>query len=193
FDRATEESSTYFLSNDQLLIQTFTRLYDLQFLDRTASKPWVEDLIMKEMLFRLFSTEALLLLKTTFERSIEDDSIRKVVRYIRNNIDQKLTAAELSQIAGMGQTTFFKMFKKCSGKSPVDFILHERIRQAKIMIQKGRMNLQEIAYKSGFNSYEYFCSSFKKIEGRKPTEFKQEKLRLFRPGLNSSYPRFANT
>lgn len=170
-----EEDITYFLSNDQLLIRAFTRLFDIQSEDRSVCKPLAEDLLIKEVLYRVFSTEGLRLIKDNFEKSIGDDSIRKVISYINHNIDQKLTTQFLASMAGMGQTTFFKVFKRSTGQTPVEYMLGERIRQAKILIQKGRLNLQEIAYRCGFNSYEYFCMSFKKIEKMKPSEFKKRK------------------
>ena len=109
-----------------------------------------------------------------FEKSIEKDNIRRVISYIKRNIDQKLTTTSLAKIAGLGQTTFFKVFKECTSQSPIDYVMHERIRQAKILIQKNKLNLQEIAFQCGFNSYEYFCSIFKKIEQMKPSDFKRK-------------------
>ncbi|RFN57799.1 helix-turn-helix domain-containing protein [Marixanthomonas ophiurae] len=171
---SSAETTDYFISNDQLLIQAFMRLYDIQSQDHSDCKPLVEDLIIKEILYRLFNTQGIELLKNSFEKSIPDANIRKVTSYIRHNIGQKLTIESLTNMAGMGQTTFFKLFKESTGATPIEYILQERIRQAKIMIQKGRLNLQEIAFKSGFNSYEYFCSSFKKLENIKPSEFKKQ-------------------
>ena len=133
----------------------------------------VEELIIKELIIRLCSTEGMDLLKRNFEKPIDDEKIRKVITFIRNNISQKLTTASLLQVAGLGQTTFFKAFKKSTGQSPTDFILHERIKQAKMLIQIGRLSLLEIAFKCGFNSYEYFCSSFKRIEQIKPSELQK--------------------
>lgn len=170
---SSKQPNTYFISNDQLITKAFIRLYELQKQDRTACKPFVEELIIKEMLYRLFNTEGVDLLKSSFEKSISDDSIRKVISHIQLNIDQKLTAASLATLAGVGQTTFFKLFKRSTGLTPMEYILQERIRQAKIMIQKGKFNLKEVAFKCGFNSYEYFCSSFKKVEQLKPSEFKK--------------------
>lgn len=173
-----EEVLSYFLSNDQLLIRAFTRLYEIQSEDRSVCKPLAEELLIKEMLYRIFCTEGLQLIKDNFEKSIGDDSIRKVISYINHNIDQKLSTQFLASMAGMGQTTFFKVFKRSTGQTPVEYMLGERIRQAKILIRKGKLNLQEIAYRCGFNSYEYFCLSFKKIEKMKPTEFKKQKQAL---------------
>jgi len=176
YSKKMDKVGTSYFSNDQLLIQAFIRLYDLQFQDHSASKELVEDLIIKEMLFRVFCTEGLHLLKSNFEKSIEDNSIKRAIIYINDNINQKISVKTLAKVAGLGQTTFFKMFKQCIGQSPSDYILRERIRQAKVLIQKGKLSLQEIAFRCGFNSYEYFCSSFKRIENLKPTEYRTESV-----------------
>ena len=165
----------FFVSNDRLLIQAFTKLYELQSLDKSPSKILIEELVIKEMLFRLFNTECLQLIKSNFEQSIPDEKIRRVIRHIKSNIGDKLTTASLAHIADLGKTTFFNLFKSCTQQSPIDYVLNERIRQAKILIERDKHSLQEIAFKCGFNSYEYFCRSFKKIENTKPTDFKKTK------------------
>jgi len=174
YKESLESTHPYFLSNDQLLIQAFIKLYDTQSKDESLVKEMVEELIIREMLYRLFCTEGLDLLKRNFEKSVEDERIYQVIKFIRANIDQKITTSNLAQVAGLGQTTFFKVFKHATGKSPIDFVMMERIRQARILIQKDKLRLQEIAFKCGFNSYEYFCSSFKKLEGVKPSELKKQ-------------------
>ena len=173
-----EGPKPFFLSNDTLLIEAFIRLYELQATDQSPSKALIEELAIKEILLRVFHTEGLALLKTNFERSIANDTIRNVVQYIRRNIDQKLLSPTLAAIAGLGQTTFFKAFKEHTGYSPADFVLRERVAQSKILIEKGAYTLQEIAFKCGFNSYGYFCSCFKKIENAKPSEYRKHRKKL---------------
>ncbi|MEM7040711.1 MAG: helix-turn-helix domain-containing protein [Bacteroidota bacterium] len=173
FTDRPDASEHYFLSNDKLLIQAFTRLYSLQFEDQSDCKGPVEELILREILLRVFQTEGLYLLKRSFEQSIEDDKIRQVISHIRHHIRQKLTTASLARVAGMGQTSFFKAFRENTGQSPIDFVMHERIRQSKVLIRKGRLTFQEVAFACGFNSYEYFCSSFKRIEGERPRDFRK--------------------
>jgi len=171
---ASHTLSLSICSNDELLIQAFTKLYNIQLLDKSKAKPIIERVIIKEILYRLFPAGAIELLKLNFGNSIFDESMRKAISYIKTNIGKKITVSQLANIAGQGQTTFFKSFKKATGRTPADYILNERIRQAKVLIAKQQFSFQEIAYKCGFNSYEYFCSSFKKIENRKPSEYRRE-------------------
>lgn len=173
FKGEIKSSEDYYFSNDKLLISAFEKLYKIQFKDKSQSKILVEDLIMKEILLRIFQTEGAYLLKKNFEKSIQNKSIRKVITYISNNLDKKITTEQLASIAGMGQTTLFNKFKSMTGLSPILWVLKERIHFAKILIQKGNLNLQEISFRCGFNSYEYFCNSFKKIEKIKPSDYKK--------------------
>ena len=50
-------------------------------------------------------------LKYNFRKSIEDDCIRRVIHYISLNISQKISIEELTKLAGIRQTTFFKLLE----------------------------------------------------------------------------------
>lgn len=176
FDSGTDSAPDYFLSNDSLLIKAFVKLYDLQHQDHSLSKEAIETLIIKEMLYRIFTTEGLSLLKRNFTRSVSNDKIRNVIAHIKDNLGKKLTTSSLARIAGLGQTTFFKEFKDSTGHSPIEYLMLERIHQAKILIQKNQLDLQDIAYRCGFNSYEYFCSTFKRVEKVKPSDFRRREI-----------------
>lgn len=167
------KTNDYFLSNDRLLIEAFKKLYTYQSKDTSDCKSLVEDLILKEILLRLLYTDAAKLLKRNFEKDVENDNISKVVNHIKSNLHTKMNTNSLAKIARLGQTNFFKKFKQSTGLTPVEYIMHERINFAKILIKKNELTLQEIAFKSGFNSYEYFCSLFKKIEKVRPTAYKK--------------------
>ncbi len=169
----SSDNIKHFCSNDELLITAFKRLYNLQLSDNSKAKPLVERLLLKELLYRVFASDGLELLKLNFAYSIHDEIIRKIVAHIKSNIEKKISVPKLASIAGLGQTTFYKTFKKETGQTPAEYIVNERIRQAKILVNMDNFSLQQIAFKCGFNSYEYFCSSFKKIENVKPSEYKK--------------------
>jgi len=50
-------------------------------------------------------------LKYNFRKSIEDDCIRRVINYISLNIIQKISIEELTKLASIRQTTFFKLLE----------------------------------------------------------------------------------
>lgn len=164
----------YFFSNDQKIIDNFIRLYNHQRKDQNRPNQLIGTLILKELLLRVFQTKGLHLLKRNLESKVEAKEIRKSIAYIRNHLDQKISVDQLADVSDMGITTFYKKFKAETGYSPADYILRERIGLSKIMIQKGHTVLKEVAFRSGFNSYEYFCNSFKKLEKIKPVEYRRQ-------------------
>ena len=103
--------------------------------------------------------------------------IQKTIHYIKSRLQHKITVKELATLAGLGVTSFTNKFKAATGLSPIGYLFKERINHAKILILKEELTLKEIAFSCGFNSYEYFCSSFRKLENIKPSEFKNSRNR----------------
>lgn len=176
FSEIPQKPIHHFCSNDKQFIDAFVRLYHQQLNDESPTKDLVDELIIKEMLLKLFPTEALLLLKQNFEKSLFDKKIQRSVAYIKENMGQRISVKTLAEVSGYGLTSFYKRFKDITGITPTDYILNERISQSKILMKKNRFSLKEIAYHCGFNSYEYFCSSFKKLENIRPSQFRKSNL-----------------
>lgn len=173
-----EEECYYYMSNQNNIIEIFKRLYNLRKKEVTKANALICTLYIREMLLRLYQTKGLLLLKEDFEEKVKDANIQKTIRYIKSNIRRKITAKALANLSGYGLTSFNNKFKTATGLTPIDFLFKERINQAKIFIVKDEMTLKEIAFSCGFNSYEYFCSSFKKLENIKPSEYKQSRMEI---------------
>jgi len=171
------EQQRHFLSNDQKIIDNFIRLYQHRLQKESRANEMIGTMLLKELLLRVFQTKGLFLLMDNFEKKVQNTEIQKCIFYLKDNLQKNLTVEELAKISGLGMTTFFKKFKEATSLSPIDYILHERIKQAKIFILKKQFGLKEIAYKCGFNSYEYFCTSFRKIEKVSPSSFKNKKPR----------------
>ena len=176
YEDVADEDIYHFMSNDQNIIENVTRIYELRVKEDSPSNQVICTYYIKELLLRLYQTKALTLLKDSFEEKVVDHEIQKAISYMKGNLNNKLTLKELADISGLGLTTFNNKFKATTGLTAFEYLLNDRIRHAKILLLKNQMSLKEVAFNSGFNSYEYFCSSFKKIEGIKPSEFKKSKL-----------------
>tara|TARA_Y100000782_G_scaffold110176_1_gene136199 strand:- start:6567 stop:7460 length:894 start_codon:yes stop_codon:yes gene_type:complete len=169
------EDKLHYCSNEPKIIEAFKRLYENQFTNNNPAKDLLDSIHIKELLSRLFQTEAVHLLKKNFEFSVRNPKIQKSIAFIKENYHSKITVDDLALVSGYGLTSFYNKFKTETGISPTDFILRERINQSKILIKKNKIPLKEIAFRSGFNSYEYFCSSFKKVENCKPSDYLKQR------------------
>ena len=183
YDDNQEEPIPHFMSNDKYLIENLKRIYKLCSRKSDAASQMICTYYIKELLLRLFQTEAISLLREVFEEKVPNREIQNAIRHIKNNVNKKITLKELANIGGLGLTTFNNKFKATTGFTPIEYLFNERIKHAKMLILKDQLTLKEIAFHSGFNSYEYFCSSFKKIEQIKPSEFKKLKLKANLPVL----------
>ncbi|MCJ8011537.1 AraC family transcriptional regulator [Paenibacillus sp. KQZ6P-2] len=67
---------------------------------------------------------------------------------------------------------FFEMFKKATGFSPNQYILHFRLSRAKYDLRFSQLSITEIAEKHQFSTVHYFSRIFRKFAGQSPSEFR---------------------
>ena len=107
----------------------------------------------------------------------EDDTngkqtFKRMKAYIEQHaLDANITAGSVCDEVRISASYGSGMYKKFSGEGILDAIHKERIRQAKIMLQKN-MTVQEVAEKTGYLDARSFIRSFKKYEGITPGQFK---------------------
>ena len=70
---------------------------------------------------------------------------------------------------------FSHKFKKEMGVSVKEYILHEKIEQAKVMLTSSDESIQKIGDSLAFGSRSYFYTCFQKAEGMSPSEYRNTK------------------
>lgn len=112
------------------------------------------------------------LLKNKVVSLEENPIILSIKRYIRNNLSTKLTLSKISNHVGYSPNYCDALFKKETGISVVSYLIEERIAEAKRLIDEKILSLKDIAESVGFDDYNYFSRTFKKVSGATPTEYK---------------------
>jgi len=102
-----------------------------------------------------------------------NELICKILNYIDNNINKKITIEELSLRFYYNRYYIMKLFKKEIGLSLFDYINHLRIYNSVNSINISDKLLIRIAIDNGFYSLEYFSEIFKKIIGVSPSIYKR--------------------
>ena len=74
---------------------------------------------------------------------------------------------------GLSEGEASRTFKKLTGQSPMDYVIHYRIKIATILLKSTSKSITDIALEVGFSSSNYFTIAFKKITGLTPTEYKK--------------------
>jgi AraC-like DNA-binding protein len=100
-------------------------------------------------------------------------SILKAIDYINEHFNEKIYINDLSQICNLSQSYFSKKFKELLGKSPLDYILSRRLKNAYILIRDKNASASEAALLSGFDNYSNFLRKFKNEFNVNPVDLKR--------------------
>ena len=85
--------------------------------------------------------------------------------------DEDLDIATLASKLNISRTKFYYKMKGLTGKSPSDFFMQYKLNIAAKLLIEGKLNVSEIAIKTGFTSLAHFSKSFKKQFGVSPSKY----------------------
>lgn len=96
----------------------------------------------------------------------------KVVDHLRRDpaADHRIEA--LAGMAAMSPRTFFRKFRATTGHTPYDWLLMERTRIAKEMLEQSDLSIDRIAERAGFGAADTFRHHFRRLAGTTPSQFR---------------------
>ena len=95
---------------------------------------------------------------------------------LRQNLSHQWTVEEMAALVGLGTTLFNEKVKSYSGFSPINYLINIRISEAIKMLKRPEVSLTDIALDTGFYSSQHFSTTFKKLTGYTPSEFRKNHL-----------------
>ena len=156
--------------------QTFKQYRSIlkQIYDTAMSDSYVRDMEINTLLSEMLT----ILMKDAWNPVNEDDNqnrsdISAIKTYLDLHSSEKITLDELSEQFFLEKTYLSRLFKDTYGTSPIDYVIQNRITNAKTKLRFTDMTIEEIAYACGFNSATYFARIFRKIENMSPREYRE--------------------
>lgn len=98
--------------------------------------------------------------------------IGSTIDYLENNYEHDINLEFLADKSFMSVRNFQRVFKKATGQSPIDYLIHIRLEKAKQMLRESNEQVTDIAIQSGFNEYNYFSRKFKNVVGISPVKYR---------------------
>jgi len=95
---------------------------------------------------------------------------------LRQNLSHQWTVEEMAALVGLGTTLFNEKVKSYSGFSPINYLINIRISEAIKLLKRPGISLTDIALDTGFYSSQHFSTTFKKLTGYTPSEFRKNHL-----------------
>jgi signal transduction histidine kinase/ligand-binding sensor domain-containing protein/DNA-binding response OmpR family regulator len=111
--------------------------------------------------------------------SADEVFVRNVLEVIEKNMgNPEFSVRELSIQFHASRSTFYKRVLLLTGKTPIEFIRHIRLKRAAELLEKSQLTVSEIAYTVGFNNPKNFSQYFKMEFDRIPSAYRSEKKNI---------------
>lgn len=112
------------------------------------------------------------------QKEHQDDAIKKVQDHIENNIEEKLSVDELADSVALGRRSLERRFKQATNNSVLEYIQRVKIEAAKRSFESSRKNINEVMFDVGYTDTKAFRTTFKKITGLTPVEYRNKYNKL---------------
>ena len=99
--------------------------------------------------------------------------LRRVKEFIDANLEADLGLAEISAVADLSQFHFARAFRKSTGLTPQQYLMHQRIERAKELLAKQDLPIVEVSLRTGFKNQSHFTSLFRKFTSLTPKVWRE--------------------
>ncbi|MCY9691854.1 response regulator transcription factor [Paenibacillus alginolyticus] len=107
---------------------------------------------------------------------IETDAlsaIEQVQQFISSNLSKDISLTDAAALVHLNPSYLSQLFKQQTGGKFVDYVIEMRMEEAKKLLIKTSLRVSEIAERLGYGDISYFSSTFKKLIGCSPLEYRK--------------------
>lgn len=97
--------------------------------------------------------------------------VTTMIDYMQTNLEVGISLADLSRVSNISLSQLVRLFKKHTGVTPHQYLIHLRIEHAKRLIRCGNLSGKEIAVQAGFSDQAHFTKLFKRMTGMSPLKY----------------------
>ena len=178
-EQPTDYVSIHFLSNENIVLPTKISGGSHSFiptllltLDKLGEEVALD--VQDSMTYLLQSLLAFIKVMLLEER--ENPIVLALKKYMRKNIRKRLSVNDIASHLHFSPSYCNALFKKNVGMPLLAYFTQLRIEEAKNLLLSDEYSLQDVATYLGFEDYNYFSRTFKKIVGVPPGEYRKDFL-----------------
>lgn len=109
------------------------------------------------------------------------DGVADSIRFMKANIDRKLSLGELAASASLSKARYHELFRERIGQAPMSYFAQLKLAQAGDVLATRDDTIEAIAQRFGYANAFYFSRVFKKTMGMPPSVYR-ERYRVRREG-----------
>lgn len=102
----------------------------------------------------------------------ETDLIEDAITYMKEFLNEKITLGIIASEGGLSPSQFSLVFRRKTGRSPMDYLKHLRIQKACQFLDNSDLKIKEIGSKVGYDDPYYFSRIFKNVMGTSPGKYR---------------------
>lgn len=107
---------------------------------------------------------------------LPDENIDRQLQHARSYMEQHFAAAinldDIARHCCLSKFHFVRLFKSYYGRTPHQYLIGIRIREAKKLLRQGK-SIQDSCFAVGFNSVTSFTGLFRRMAGCNPSMFRK--------------------
>lgn len=111
-----------------------------------------------------------------YEATQEDlhKKLKLALTYMTQHLEEKITIAQLANIAHLSQYHFIRCFRSAYELTPLQYLTRLRLKQASLLLKKSDANVGKIVISCGFENESSFIRLFKKEFRITPIAYRKE-------------------
>lgn len=106
------------------------------------------------------------------EAGLARTTLRIVTTYIEDHLAEDLSLSDIAAVASLSPYHFAHLFKKSTGLSPHQYVIHRRVERAKLLLASTNWPLTYIAHNVGFANESHLAKHFKRLTGLSPKHYR---------------------
>ncbi|MEL6384825.1 MAG: AraC family transcriptional regulator [Cyanobacteria bacterium J06626_18] len=137
-----------------------------------AGQLYVESLtnVLAVQLLRNFSTVQSC--PIPYAEGLSDRQLQQVTSYINDCLGQDIRLSDLAELLKISKFQFSRRFKHSMGIAPHQYVLHQRLEQAKHLLKATDLTVMEIAISCGFSSHSHLGKLIRQHTGLSPKAYR---------------------
>jgi AraC family transcriptional regulator len=101
--------------------------------------------------------------------------LRRITRWMAENLAQEFSLGALAEQAGMSEYHFNRLFKRAVGLPPSQYQIKLRMSEARRLLRETEMTVVTVANEVGYTNPSHFSRIFRKDTGFSPSDYRRQR------------------
>ncbi|WP_168013240.1 helix-turn-helix transcriptional regulator [Halomonas salinarum] len=102
----------------------------------------------------------------------DQSQLERAISFVDQNLHRKIAQAEVASLCGLSTFQFSRLFKRLTGDTFQEYLLHRRIAEAMRLLANPKVSITDVCFTVGFRDLSYFTRTFQRYVGKTPSRYR---------------------